>query len=89
MNVLAAVAFAKDALSGQTHTGERAPSASRTLFAVVVVAALGWLTGDLIAQGMTANWVASFTALLASVSGGYAVGKFADRPVAGGKPDEP
>lgn len=80
MNIAALLVFAQGALSGQTRTGDKSPSASRVLFAVVVGAAVGWLTGDLIVQGMTVNWVASFTALLASVSGGYAVGKFADRP---------
>ena len=77
MNFTALLAFAKGALSG--GVGVQTPSASRTLLAIVVGAAICWLTGDLIFEGMTGNWVAAFSALLVAVGGGYVGGKFADK----------
>lgn len=78
MNFTAILAFAKGAFSGGPP-GAQTPSASRTLLAVVVIAGVAWLTGDLIWQGISANWVAGFGVLAGCVSGGYAMGKFADR----------
>ena len=86
MNLAALLAFAKQAFSGSTPSGAQTPSASRSLFGIVVGAAILWLTGDLIFEGMSLNWVAAFTALLTGVSGGYAIGKFADRPPPGPTP---
>ena len=83
MNLAALLAFAKQAFSGSTPTGAQTPSASRSLLGLVVGAALLWLTGDLIFEGLTLNWVGAFSALLTAVSGGYAIGKFADRPPPG------
>jgi hypothetical protein len=80
MNLTAVFQFAKGALSGTTPQGAPNPSSSRLLAAVVVACGCGWLTGDLIVEGMTGNWVLAFGALLSAVTTGYTVGKFADRP---------
>lgn len=81
MNLGAIIAFLKGALSGGSGASV-GPSSSRLLFAIVVVASVGWLTGDLIFQGISANWVAAFTALLGAAATGYVGGKFADKPPA-------
>ena len=84
MKLSALMTFVQGALSGGRPGVPATPSASRVTMALAVAAAVCWLSGDLIAEGMTLNWTISFGTFMTTCFAGYGVGKFVDNHVASG-----
>ena len=54
-------------------------SSKRIAYITVIFSSIGWMTSNLIAEGMTANWVLAFQSLLAAVGAGYISGIFSEK----------